>query len=56
MRIIRNRKEKVKMNKQIALYSVEQFDGMRQAGRLAALTLDYIRLLFRALRPASWMR
>ena len=42
MGIIPNRKEKVKMNKQIALYSVEQFDGMRQAGRLAALTLDYI--------------
>lgn len=36
------RKEKVKMNKNIAIYSVEQFDGMRRAGHLAALTLDYI--------------
>lgn len=33
---------KVKMNKQIAIYSVEQFEGMRKAGHLAALTLDYI--------------
>ena len=30
------------MSKEIALYSTEQFDGMRKAGRLAAETLDFI--------------
>lgn len=30
------------MSKDIALYSTEQFDGMRKAGRLAAETLDFI--------------
>ena len=30
------------MSKDIAQYSVEDFDGMRKAGRLAAETLDYI--------------
>lgn len=30
------------MTKDIALYSVDEFDGMRKAGRLAAQTLDYI--------------
>ena len=30
------------MSREIAYYSVEEFDGMRAAGRLAAETLDYI--------------
>ena len=30
------------MSRNIALYSVDEFDGMRKAGRLAAETLDYI--------------
>ena len=30
------------MKKNISLYSLDEFDGMRRAGRLAAETLDYI--------------
>ncbi len=41
--ILAPKRKYVKMNnKEIALYSVEEFDGMRKAGRLAAETLDYI--------------
>ena len=41
--ILAPKRKYVKMNnKEIALYSVDEFDGMRKAGRLAAETLDYI--------------